>query len=61
MGKLAKLANVPIIVIRQHGNYIYSPRWNTHPKNKEVPLLFKAKMVVEKDEIKNLSADEIQE
>ena len=38
LGKLAKLANVPVIVIRQHGNYLYSPRWNTKPKNKEVPL-----------------------
>lgn len=61
LGKLAKLANVPVIVIRQHGNYIYSPRWNTLPKNKEVPLLFKAKMVVSKEEVKQLTADQIQQ
>lgn len=60
LGKLAKLANVPVIVIRQHGNYLYSPRWNTKPKNKEVPLLYKARMVVSKEEVKTLKADEIQ-
>lgn len=60
LGKLAKMANVPVIVVRQNGNYLYSPRWNTLPKNNEVPLLFKAKMVVSKEEVNKLSADEIQ-
>ena len=60
LGKLAKMANVPVIVINQKGNYLYSPRWNTKPVNKEVPLIFNAKMVVNKDEVAILSADEIQ-
>lgn len=60
LGKLAKMANVPVIVIHEYGNYLYSPRWNTLPKNKEVPLIAKAKEVVSKDEIKNLSEQEIQ-
>ena len=61
LGKLAKLGNVPVIVIRQHGNYLFSPRWNTNPKNKEVPMLYKAKMVVSKEEVKQLSAEQIQQ
>lgn len=61
LGKLAKLGNVPVIVIRQHGNYLFSPRWNTNPKNMEVPLLYKAKMVVSKEEVKTLTADQIQQ
>ena len=61
IGKLAKLANVPVIVIHEYGAYLYSPRWNTHPKNKEVPLILKAKMVVNKDEVKELSEQQIQE
>lgn len=61
LGKLAKMANVPVIVIRQNGNYIYSPRWNTLPKNKEVPLLFNSRMVVTQEEVATLTADQIQQ
>ena len=61
LGKLAKIAKVPVIVIHLYGSYLYSPRWNTLPKNKEVPLVAKAKMVVSKDEVEKLSADQIQQ
>lgn len=60
LGKLAKLANVPIVVIHEYGPYLYSPRWNWLHKNREVPLIAKAKMVVTKDELKSLSEKEIQ-
>ena len=60
LGKLAKLANVPVVVIHEYGSYLYSPRWNTLPKNKEVPIIAKAKMVVSKEELASTSADEIQ-
>lgn len=61
LGKLAKMANVPVIVVHHYGNYLYSPRWNTHPKNKEVPLITKAIQVVNKEEVTSLSEYEIQE
>lgn len=61
LGKLAKLANVPVIVIQHYGNYLYSPRWNTKPKNKEVPLLARAIQVVNKEEVSSLTEHEIQE
>ena len=60
LGKLAKMAKVPVVVIHLYGDYLYSPRWNTLPKNKEVPLIAKAKMVVTKDEVESLSAENIQ-
>lgn len=60
LGKLAKMANVPVIVIHQYGNYLYSPRWNTLPKNKEVPLIAVATKVVDEEEVKTLSDVEIQ-
>lgn len=59
IGKLAKMANVPIIVLKQEGNYIRSPRWNVKPVNKKVPLRASAKMVVSKDELKTLSEEDI--
>ena len=61
LGKLAKMANVPVVVIRQNGNYIFSPRWNTNPKNKEVPLVYNSRMVVTKEEVATLTADQIQQ
>ncbi len=61
LGKLAKLANVPVVVIHEYGSYLYSPRWNTLPKNKEVPIIAHAKMVVSKEEVATLSEKEIQE
>ncbi len=61
LGKLAKLANVPVVVIHEYGSYLYSPRWNTLPKNKEVPIIAHAKMVVTKEEVASLTEKEIQD
>lgn len=61
IGKLAKMANVPVVVIRQNGNYLYTPRWHTAQKNKEVPLQAYAKMVVSQEEVKQLTDKQIQE
>lgn len=60
LGKLAKLANVPVVVLHGYGSYLRAPRWNNYHKNKKVPLLLKAKMVVSQDEVTTFSENEIQ-
>ena len=60
LGKFAKLCKVPIVVMNQKGTFLRSPQWLKHPYRKiqcEVDYI----QVVDKDEVLNLSADEIQE
>jgi len=61
LGKLAKMAGVPVYLMMNHGNYLYAPRWNVVPANKEVPLRADVTQLVDENEVKTLSADEIQE
>ena len=57
LGKLAKMLKVPVVVLQMHGNFIYSPVWNLHKHN--IRLTADMKQIISQDEIKRLSADEI--
>lgn len=61
LGKLAKLANVPVVVLHEYGGYLRSPRWNNEKINKKVPLFLDAKMVVDQNEVSLLSESIIQQ
>ena len=66
LGKLAKFLGVPVVVGNQHGNTIAQPQWSRRkcelePRvHKGVPYTVDLTMVASSDDIKNLSADEIQ-
>ncbi len=58
LGKLCKLLGVPVVTFICHGHHVNSPFWNLHPRHvrpteAEMTLLFTP------DELKSLSADEI--
>lgn len=57
VGKMARLMGVPVVVLRIHGNFITCPQWNKIDKKTHV----EAEMiqVITAEEIKNLSANEI--
>lgn len=59
LGKLAKLLNVPVAVLNTHGHFINSSVWNL--KNKRVPVEAEFTQIVDKDEIKTLSYEQINE
>lgn len=60
LGKLVKMADVPVVVLNQKGNFLRSPQWNKHPYRK-VPLEATFTCVANQEEVRSLSAEEIQE
>lgn len=59
MGKLAKIMNVPVVILSAHGSYLANPFWDEEHTRK-VPIKVKAECLCTKDEIKNISAQELQ-
>lgn len=59
LGKLAKKCKVPVVVVNQKGNFLRSPQWCKHPY-RDIPMICDFTQVVTKDEVLNLSAEEIQ-
>lgn len=60
LGKLVKMNKVPLVVILHRGNYLYTPFWNFRSKRK-VPFHTTIKQVLTKEDIQNLSVEEINE
>lgn len=60
LGKFAKLCGVPVVVMNQRGNFIRSPQWNKRPYRKGFRCEADFIQIVNKEEIKTLSPNEIQ-
>ncbi|MGM9970354.1 MAG: lysophospholipid acyltransferase family protein [Anaeroplasma sp.] len=59
MGKLAKISKVPVVVLLTHGNFLHQPQWDKkHKRIKKFEVSLKC--IVNEEEIKTLSALEIQ-
>ncbi len=58
LGKLIKMNKVPVVVAIHHGNHLHSPFWNFRKKRK-VPLYTTLTQVLSAEQVKELSADEI--
>jgi len=59
IGKLVKLARVPVVLLMEHGSYFWQPQWNKsifplHPVTAEMS------MIVNGDEIADMTEQEIQ-
>ena len=61
IGKMAKMANVPVVFIREHGNYLYCPQWSDHKVRKIHPIVDEVETIITKSDVETLSAQEIQE
>ena len=57
LGKLAKFLNVPVYTLNLNGSYVGDPQWNKYKAN--LPLEANIKETVSLEELKTLSADEI--
>ncbi len=57
LGGLVRMMNVPVVILRIHGNFVTCPQWNK--KNKGIYVEADMFPIVGQDEIKELSADEI--
>lgn len=58
LGKLVKIAKVPVVVVIHRGNHLHTPFWNFRKKRK-VPFHTTLTQVLTKEEIEVLSVDEI--
>ncbi len=60
LGKMIKLAKVPVVVMVHHGNYLHTPFWN-YRKKRKVPLYTTMTKVLTAEEVAEKSVDEINE
>ena len=61
IGKFIKTANVPVVFIKAHGNYLYCPQWSDRKNRKIHPITSEVKTIIKKRDLEYLSAEEIQE
>lgn len=61
LGRFAKMANVPVVLNREHGNYLYCPQWSNHKVHKIRPIVNEIETIISKQDVETLSAEEIQE
>ena len=61
IGKMAKMANVPVVLIREHGNYLYCPQWSDHKVRKVRPIVDEVETIITRNDLEVMNAQEIQE
>ncbi len=57
LGKMAKLAKVPVVMLNMHGNYLNSPAWNL--RKRKVNLTADCSLLFTSEELATVSVEEI--
>ena len=60
LGRFVKSANVPVVILKGHGNYLYCPQWSDRKNRKLHPIMDELETVVDRYEIESMTAEEIQ-
>lgn len=60
LGKLCKLADVPVVMCKSFGNFINSPQWSKHPYRK-IRQEAHIYQLLSKEQLKDMSAEQVQE
>ena len=60
IGKFIKTANVPVVFIKAHGNYLYCPQWSDRKVRKIRPIVSEVRTVIKKHDLQYLDSAEIQ-
>ncbi len=58
LGKMIKMAGVPVVALVHHGNYLHTPFWN-YRKKRKVPLKTTMTKLLTAEEVKEKSVDEL--
>jgi len=61
IGRFAKKANVPVVMIKGHGHYLWCPQWSDRKVRKISPIQSDVYTIVDRNELEHLSAEDIQE
>lgn len=60
LGKMCKLADVPVVMCMANGNFINSPQWSKHPYRK-IRQEAHVYVLLTREQIREMSAEQIQE
>ena len=60
LGKLCKLAGVPVVICMSNGNYLNSPQWGKHPYRKIIQHAH-LYVLLTPEQLKDMSAEEVQD
>ena len=61
LGRFVKMANVPVVYMACHGDYLYQPQWSDRKVRKVRPIVGEMETIVEKYDVENMTAEEIQQ
>ena len=60
LGRFVKSANVPVVIAKGHGDYLYTPQWSDRKNRKVRPITMELETIIAKDEVEAMEPDEIQ-
>ena len=60
IGKFVKTANVPVVMIKAHGDYLYCPQWSDRKVRKVRPIVSEVTTLISRNDLKMMDAQEIQ-
>ena len=61
IGRFVKMANVPVVMLKGHGHYLYCPQWSDRKERKIKPMQSDIYTIINKYDLEIMSAEEIQE
>ncbi len=60
LGRFIKTANVPVVFIKTHGDYLYCPQWSDRKPRKIYPIISEVQTLISKYDLEIMNAQEIQ-
>ena len=61
LGRFVKTANVPLVFIKAHGDYLMCPQWSDRKNRKIRPMEAEVETLIDKYDLETMSAQEIQQ
>ena len=60
LGRFVKTANVPVVFIKAHGDYLQCPQWSDHKNRKIHPMIAEVETLISKYDLEVMDAQAIQ-
>lgn len=61
LGRFIKKANVPVVFIKCHGDYLHLPQWSDRKQRKVRPIISEVETIIYKSDLEIMTPEEIQE
>lgn len=61
IGKFVKTANVPVVFVKAHGDYLYCPQWSDFKPRHLPPIVSEVETIIHKYDVESMTAEEIQQ